>query len=231
MYPMQNPFVPMNRRTIRGPVNPMDKATIVSIYPREIDERKHTIQPGRFFIPAGSFTNPSILSVGPSSWWKIIDEDQAPLEIPTSSILVADSIVKDYCNGILGCNMNDAMPGLFFVNGEKTLGQIRKEFSVELDKALMRQKKWYEILIKMADALWARSNGNPLAISDDMRMAAKENGLTETKDWMKDFKMIDMVRCKACGALRNPLYPICSQCHAIDDPERAKELGIVFAKG
>ena len=65
-----------NRRTIRSPINPMDKSTIVSIYPREIDEVKHTIEPGRFHINAGSRDKPSSLVVGTSVWWKDIDPEQ-----------------------------------------------------------------------------------------------------------------------------------------------------------
>ncbi len=223
------------RRTIRGPINPLDKSTIVSILPKEVDEVKHTIQPGRFIIPPGSYDNPAILVVGPSSWWREIDEDQPLLEIPVSSIQIADSVVKDYCNGILACNMSDCMPGLFYVPGAKqnpkgealkmdTLDWIKKEYKSELDKALVRQKNWYAMLIKMADALWARSNGNPLAVSDDMRLAAKEMNI-QTKDWMKDFQMVDMVRCFACGALKNPLYPVCAACRAIDQAHpKAKDI-------
>ena len=175
------------RRTIRGPVNPMDKTTIVSIYPYEIDEVKNTISPGRFIIPAGSYDNPSVVVVGPSSWWREIDEEQPLLEIPVSSIQIADSIIKDYCNGILGCNMADAMPGLFYIPGSFNLTDVRKSYKHELDAALVRQRNWYLMLVKLADSLWARSNGNPLAISDSMRNAAKELNLE--KDWMKDFRM------------------------------------------
>ena len=216
------------RKAIRGPVNPMDKTTIVSIYPSEIDEVKNTISPGRFIIPAGSYDNPSVVVVGPSSWWREIDEEQPLLEIPVSSIQIADSIIKDYCNGILGCNMNDAMPGLFYVPGAFTLVDIRKSYKHELDAALVRQRNWYSVLVKLADSLWARSNGNPLAISDSMRTAAKEMNLE--KDWMKDFKMVETVRCKACGSLLNPMFPVCPTCHAINDPAKAKELGLTFVQ-
>jgi uncharacterized OB-fold protein len=61
-----------------------------------------------------------------------------------------------------------------------------------------------------------------------MRLAAKEMNLQ--KDWMKDFKMVDTVRCKACGSLRNPQFPVCPTCKAIDDPAKAKELGLTFAQ-
>lgn len=216
------------RRTIRAPINPLDKSTIVSIYPREIDEVKCTIQPGRFIVPPGSYDKPSLLVVGPSSWWREIDEHQPLLEIPVSSIQIADSVVKDYCNGLLACNMSDTMPGLFYLPGEHNLITLVKSYKHELDKAQERQRNWYSAMVKLADALWARSNGNPLAISDLMRLAAKELNQRE-KDWMKDFQMIDMVRCHACGSLKNPLYPVCISCKSID-PEHSKAKEIKFAQ-
>lgn len=220
----------LRRRTVRQPVNPMDKATVVSIYPKAIEEVKHTIEPGRFAIAAGSYEKPALLVVGPSSWWREIDEEQPLLEIPVSSIQIADSVVRDYCNGILGSNMGDIMPGLFYVAGEHTIESIRKSFQKELDKAKIKQHKFYTLLVTLADALWARSQGNPLAISDDMRMAARELNLTETKDWMRDFKMVNMVRCKACGSLKNPDYPICSSCH-FPDPDHPMTKQLLAIKG
>ncbi len=221
-------FKAMNRRTIRGPVNPLDKSTVVSIYPREINERKITIVPGDFHVPAGSYDSPALLVVGPSSWWREIDEDQPLLEIPVSSLQVADSIVKDYCNGIFACDMGNSMPGLFYIPGEHNIISIKKSYQHELDKAKQRQHSFYSTLVKMADSLWARSNGNPLTISDDMRLAANELNL-KTKDWMKDFQMTEMVRCKACGSLKNPLYPICAQCH-FPDPDHPMTKQLLEAK-
>lgn len=218
-----------NRRTVQGPTNPMDKATIVSIYPREIDEIKHTISPGRFIIPPGTYEKPSTLVVGPSSWWREIDTDQPLLEIPTSSIVVAEAIIKDYCNSIFGVEPGQSHLGLFYVMGEHDAASIKGKFSQELFKAKLQQKKWYDILVLAADALWARSNGNPMAISDDMRMAAREVGLADTKDWMKQHQSIDLIRCKACGSLKSANFPVCQTCKAIDDPAKAKELGLSFA--
>jgi len=223
------PGTDWKRRTIRGPINPLDKSTIVSIYPKPIEERKPTISPGQFNIAAGSVQKPELLIVGPSSWWRDIDEDQPLLEIPVSSIQIADSVVRDYCNGILACDMDQSMPGLFYIPGAKlnaknepdysaTLAWVQKEYSNQLKAAERRQHNWYAVLVKLADSLWARSNGNPLAISDDMRMAARELNLSQVKDWMKDFQMVEMVRCKACGSLKNPQYPICAQCH-FPDPD------------
>lgn len=193
----------------------MDKSTVVSIYPKEIIEIKHTIQPGRFVIPAGTYEKPAILVVGSSSWWREIDEEQPLLEIPTSSIQIADSIVRDYCNGLLACNMGNAMPGIFFVPGEKTVAQLQLTDSAFLSRAKIKQDAWYLELVKMADVLWARTNGSPLCIADDMRLAARELGLTN-KDWMADFQTIQQVRCVACGAFKNPAFPVCQTCKSVD---------------
>ena len=220
----------MKRKTIRAPVNPMDKSTVISIFPKNVPpERKPTIQPGIFHVQYGTYENPSCLVIGPSSWWKEIDENQPLLEIPQSSIVIADSIVKDWANGIVGCDMGENMPGWFYLPGEWTARKLHEEKQEYLDEAHRKQKNWYKVLVQMADAMWARSNGNPLTISDEMRLAARELNFTN-RDWLKDAEVMELVRCKACGHLKNPLYPVCPNCKAIDDPDRAKELGLVFAQ-
>lgn len=218
-----------NRRTIRAAINPLDKSTVVSILPKPLYERKATIQPGLFELKPGNFENPSILVVGPSSWWREVDEGQPLLEIPVSSIQIADSIVRDYCNGLLACNMSDQMPGLFYVPGEYALDRLKKEHMPLLLKAQASQKKWFFELVKFADILWSRSNGNPLSISDDARLACKELNI-HNKPWLGDIQAMELVRCVACGSLRNPAFPVCQTCKAIADPVKAKELGLTFAQ-
>ena len=221
---LQNPL----RRTVRSMVNPLDKTTVVSIFPRYISEEKPTIQPREFRIEAGSPEKPSFLVVGPSSWWREVDEDQPLLEIPVSSIQIADSIVRDYCIGMLMVSMPDTMPGLFYLPGEVDLKRLKTDYAAVLKRAEIAQVKWFQSLVKLADSLWIRTDGNPLAISDDMRLAATHLGLD--KDWMRDYARMEMVKCIACGALRNPEFPVCGSCHAVVDKKRAEELGLVFAK-
>jgi len=212
------------RKAIRAQLNPMDKCTIVSIFPKEIIEEKPTTYPGKFHIPSGTFESPAILVVGSSSWWKDYDFEQPLLEIVQSSIQMADSIIKDYANGMLGCNMGDAMPGLFFILGEHTVLDIKTNYKKKLEEVKAKQDNWYHILVKLADSLWARTGKNPLAIWDEMRLAAKSLKLDD-REWVKDFKALELVSCKFCGGLRNPTYPICPSCKAIDkDHPLAKEL-------
>lgn len=206
---------PSNRRMVRTVKHPSDRCTIVSILPKHIREIKYTIEPGLFNILPGSYKSPSVLTVGPSSWWRDIDVDQPLLEIPVSSVQVADSIINDYCNGMVGCNMTDAMPGLFFVQGEVNTEEILEDYRSPLEACYEKQQNWFKNLVKHADSLWARGNGNPLVLSDEMRLAAQELNLQD-KPWLKDFKTFELVPCLACGTLRNPEYPVCPHCKYID---------------
>lgn len=216
------------RKTVRAPVNPFDKATVVSILPKPIREVKPTIQPGIFEIEKASYANPVVLNVGPSSWWREIDEEQPLIEIPVSAVSIADSIVRDYCNGILACDMGDLMPGLFWLPGSLTLKEVREKFTSQLEEANKKQRNWFGALVKMGDVLWARSQGNPLSISEDMKMAAQELGMTE-KEWLKNFEHMTMVRCKACGNMNRDDIVICPNCKVVLNPEQFAKLGMKFA--
>lgn len=218
-------FAPVIKRQIRAPINEHDKSTIVSVFPRLIHECKPTIFPGDFTIPAGSLENPGILVVGSSSWWKETDEGQPDLEVPQSSVMVADSIIKDWANGLLGCNMNDVMPGLFFLQGSLTALDVKVKHKDALERAIAKQKRWFEILVDMADALWANSNGNPRSISGDMKMAAEVLSI-KNKGWLSNAISFSMKNCQFCGFLTNFDFPICQNCKNIVNPEKAKELGL-----
>jgi hypothetical protein len=222
------PWHDMRRKTVRAPVNPLDKATVFSIYPVAIRETKITLQPGVFEIAAGSYNEPASLVVGPSSWWRELSLEEPLLEIPVSAILIAESIVRDYCNGLIECDMNENMPGIFFMPGVVTIDSLKALHKPILDRAQQKQKNWYLRLVEQADTLWARTNGNPLAISNDMRIAATELGLT--KDWMKNYTQVELVRCRACGNLNNSTIVVCPNCKVILDEEKFKTLGLSFAK-
>lgn len=205
---------PINRPTIRSPKNPMDKCTIVSIYPKEIKDSKDTIQPSHYSIPAGSLEKPAIVVVGAAGYVRDDDAEKPLVEIPVGSVSVAESVIRDYCIGLLGVAIGVAQPGLFWVPGEKSLLDILKNHKIDLNTANERQNNWYKILVRLADSLWARSNQNPLVIWDEMRMAAKHLGLD--KPWLKDYQAFEMIQCFACGALKNPVYPVCPSCKVVD---------------
>jgi hypothetical protein len=216
------------RKTIRAPINPLDKATIFSIFPKEIVEVKFTIQPGRFVIPAGTFENPSQLIVGPSSWWAEIDHTQPLLEIPTSAPAIADSVVRDYCNSLLGYSPDNRSPGVFYLAGEVSILELKAKHKELMLGIKERQKNWFVALIDLADALWARSNGNPMVIADDMKLAARELGL-EYKDWLKTYTHAELKKCVACGTMITNAVVVCPNCKVVVDVEQFKKLNLQFA--
>jgi hypothetical protein len=205
----------LSRRPVRGPVNPLDKSTIISIYPKPIEFKNPTLLPGKWNIEAGTVEKPAMLVVGPSSWWKDVGPDEPLIEIVQGSVQIAESLVKDYMNGMFAVNMVDAMIGLFFIPGEISRDKLMNEYHGLLGLALKHQSNYYRSLIKYADALWARSNGNPLALNDEMRMAARSLGVQD-RDWMKEHVNVGMVPCFACGEFKHPDYAICKACHSID---------------
>jgi len=217
----------LHRRTIRSEINPMDKATIFSIYPKNIPVRHETTQPSDYLIPKGTIENPGRLVVGTASWWLDKDPETPLLEIKVSSLQVADSIVKDHIKARIGVGPN-AHPGLFYMPGDISVKELQSKYPHLLIEAERKQRAWYEEIIKQSDIDWARSNGNPLAIDDTARLGCEALGYT--RDWMTRYRAAELVKCVACGELRNPQFPICGKCHAIVDKKRAEELGLVFAK-
>lgn len=217
------------RKLHRAPVNEMDKTTIVSIFPKNILSVNYTMFPGDFIVPKGSYEKPGILVVGPSSWWKEMEDlNQDPFEVTVGSLSVANSIINDWVNGLFGCDQATSMPGIFYVLGKKTAEEVKKDHKTQLDLAVVKQKKFYSTLIEYADSLWVRTQGNPKSISEDMKLAAQELSIKD-KPWMKDFTNFAMQECPACGNLRNPNYPVCPNCKAVIDKEKAKSLGIAFS--
>lgn len=217
----------MESQIIKGAVNPLDKATIVSIFPFPIIEIKYTIQPSRFEIPSGSYEKPGVLVVGSSSWFRKIEDSNQVIEIPHFAVQVAESIIKDYCIGLLECELNISSPGLFFIPGEFTFIEVLKGHKDKLDFANRIQRRWYEKLVISADAFWSVSNGNPRSISDLMRTAAKE--LKLDKPWLKDFSTMQLIPCKACGNMNRDNIIVCPNCKLVLRPEEFKKLQMEFA--
>lgn len=222
---MNNIIHNINRTAHRAPTNAMDKATIFSIFPKEVTEQKITLMPHNYVIPGGDMKNPGRLVVGAASWWRDVDPDQPLIEIPISSVVVADSIVTDWAKAIFGYTAGMRSPGIFWIPGELTVEQLKSTTHMpRLLQAEREQKAWFEYLCSIADSLWARSNGNPLAIMDDMKLAAERLGYS--RDWMKNHIAVSLVRCINCGELRNPEFPTCKHCHSVVDKALATKLGL-----
>lgn len=211
------------RQPMKMPVNPLDQATIVNIFPQKITDVKYTVFPGIFRIPEGRKDNPGILNLGTSSTWKDVGPDQELIEIPIAATVMANSIIEDWSKGLLAYDRNERMPGLFWIPGKLDKEQVLSNHQKEIEIADFKQRNWYQAQIKMADVLWARTQGNPLSISNHARLAAQELGL-KNKPWMQDFNTFEMLNCPMCGEMYNPAYPMCKNCKTIINPIAAANI-------
>jgi hypothetical protein len=221
-------FEATRRKRIFAPKNELDKCTVASIYPRQIIVRNHTIFPGLFVVPAGSVEHPGLLVVESSSWFKTDYNTNDDTEVVVGSPSIARSIIDDYARGLPNYNGAESMPGLFFVTGERDEDYILEHCQKQIADAERKQNNWYMSLVRQADTLWARANGNPLAISDDARLAAELLGLKD-KAWMQDFKTLELTNCPACGTPRNTNFPMCANCKTIIDKDKFASLGLSVA--
>lgn len=214
-------------RMLRTPRNPMDKATIVSLFPVALKEVKETLDVREYKIPAGSLENPTVITIGPAAWWRHDFDNDQKIENPVAATTIAHSVITDYCNGLLECDMESKMPAMFYIPGEISKDVIMKNYKDKLNEMNTKQRRWFEALVVHADALWSRSNHNPKVIWDMMKLAARELG--SDRAWLKDFNVVNMVKCFACGNLRDPEYPVCTACKSID-PKHPLAKDLMFAK-
>lgn len=220
-----NPVAAYDRKVIPPYIVEDDKSTVFSIFPRPLDERKETLNPGIFKLDAGSYEKPSRLVVGQSYWIKDPGPDEDLISIVTPSALIASSICND-----LGLIMSgaDARPGVFWVKGELTVEELKKKYPDALPLAKKRQDEWFKLLITMADVDWSRANGNPLAIWDVARQAAEALGIKD-KDWLQNQNAFERIPCVACGTFNKPGLALCPNCKVVIDEAKFKSLGLKFA--
>lgn len=231
----QVPVGNIGRKVIHQlPRNPADVTMLVSVLPKEIKEWKPTIFPGEFIIPAAIDGGFSLLKIEGTSWYlPSAIERMAPLEIQVNSLALAQAIVRDYASAIFESNSTQG-PGLFYIPGEWTektiLGYVdrvtKHTFTNILDSVRAKQKRWFLAIIASADKEWARTNGSPIAITDDARLGAELLNLKD-KPWMKDIQAAQLAPCPACGTMVNMNFAICMNCKTIVNQAKAKELGLI----
>jgi hypothetical protein len=200
----------------------MDKATVVSLFPMAIDERKPGIYPGHFTIPAAK-DDIEILHVGNSIYWVNFHDGRPSLQVNTPADEIAASIVNDFVRNIFGMNVeNSAWPGLFWVEGHPTKDEIKKKYADKIAEAQGNQRRWFENLIRLADDAWVGSNKQHRAIADIQRHACRTLGLT--RDWLIEIpSQAAMKTCPNCQENVNSQRVVC-KCGFIFDETKYKAM-------
>jgi len=201
-----------------------DKATVVSIFPMTIDERKPGIYPGHFKINPAKDGDFELLHVSPSVHWVQFYDGRPALKIATPGSDIATSIVNDFVRNIFGYDFeNDAYPGIFWVEGHVTKDEIKKSHMTPLRDATERQRRWFEHLVKLADDAFVGSNRQHKVIADVQRYACRNLGLT--RDWLIEIpeKQVAPKLCPNCQEKVNAARVVCA-CGFIFDETKYKAM-------
>lgn len=202
------------------------KATIASFVPWDIIETKPGMIPGEFKIPASDGKTPSILVIDDATTNIYMGADQGTFPVPVPVDKLAESIINDSVKAVMEVD-SDAKPGMFWVEGEKTVKEILEKYADQCTAAKLRQAKWFMKLIKLADDTWNRFHQHRM-ISDMQRTAAHQLGLS-SKEWAITPEPISLIKCPACTTMIESTALVCKNCRAIINPEKAKAAGITFA--
>jgi len=196
-------------------------ATLISVYPFEINEQKPGIYPGNFYLPAAK-DKPQSLIIGEA--FHFVDRvDAAPLRVRVLPQELAQSIVDDWASAHLGVIMAEGIaPGLFWIPGAHSNDKIEVTFIDKISEARAHQRRWFENLIRIADDDWSRYHKH-VVISDIQRFAVKSLGLE--RDWSIQVKEVQVLKtCPACQSKIDSKAIVCPTCKVILDTEEYKKL-------
>ena len=139
--------------------------------------------------------------------------DKRNFEIALSAREIAEDLARELNND----SGEGSFHGVFVAAGSTPTDE-------ELADARRRLEDFYRRLVATADLEWERSH-NPMFITDLDRRAARE--LKLDKPWLYDPK--PQSECPACAEKIKPGVAVCRSCHAILDPAKAAQFGLVPA--
>jgi len=188
-----------------------DKSTVFSICPFPIDQLKPGIYPGRFKIdPCLDDRTPQHLVVGVSSYVVDVPGRKTALRMTQSSILIANSIVRDLMDSMLWYEP-EAHPGICWLQGEISLQKFLIEHKDKHEEMRTVQKKWFINIVKKTEDDWKKYK-NSRVVSDSARFAVRYLGI-ELPEWMSVETIgLEHVRCPACSTMNDPNNAWCMNC-------------------
>lgn len=194
----------------------MSQYSIVSLYPAVIKERKRSIYPSEFLLPAAPRGGVSVTLLDDLYTRKIYQMDGKSLTVDVKLKEVAEAVCNDFLNSLIlvsvGCK-----PGLFCMEGTYKADEVMDKFSAEVKKQAGYQRAWFERLVNRADDDWKQS-GLHKNITGLQRMACDQLGLN--KEWNIDLSTQVTVRCPFCTLIIPQSAVVCHHCRQVVDPVR-----------
>lgn len=197
------------------------ETTIASLVPVKVSEKKNSLIPSDYEIPASNGTIPQVLHVSGAIHYVYIGENlkKFPVRVPADEL--ATSIVNDLIHATLAVDFSSkAMPGIFWVPGKLSSKEIMQQFAEFVSEAIENQKRWFLALVKMGDDDWQKLHRHS-AISDLQRKAAKLLNLQD-REWIVE-ERAGLVACPACKTLIQLGTIRCPTCTTILDPVAYKK--------
>lgn len=162
-------------------------ATIVSVFPFNIVEKKPGLVPPEFHLPAAEKGSFEILHVGLCGTFLFIDSDRGSVKTTEFADTVAESVVRDFITAMLGYEGDHCSPGIFWVPGKLTKAEIIKDHQEKLERADKGQYNWFVRIVRIADDAWNKGKSHA-QINDMQRYAAKSLDLK--RDWLIEYVSI-----------------------------------------
>lgn len=204
-----------------------DIATVISMLPVRLEEKKPGLYPGTYIIPAVKERGEINCLIVKEGVHYVPQLEHPPYKAVTPPGEIAKSIVTDYIEAQLGRD-EDAEPGLFWTYGEYSRDLAFIELRDEIHAANVKQRNWFVNLVRIADIEWAKSPNNHNVITDLMRHAAKTLGLE--KPWQVDPENLSLIYCPACHGNVSPKAVVCGACGCILDEKKYAEFQFAVRK-
>lgn len=204
-----------------------DVATVISLLPVPIHERKPGLYPGTYQIPAAKERGDINTLIIQEGIHYVPQLDHPPYKAITPPGEIAKAVVGDYIESVLGRD-EDAEPGLFWTFGEYSPDLAMIELKDEIHDASVKQNRWFVNLVRIGDTEWARNPNNHNVITDLMRHAAKSLGLD--KEWLIDIENIALIYCPACRTSISSKAVVCGSCGCVVNKEAYSKLEFAVKK-
>lgn len=204
--------------------------TIVSGYPEAISEKKISLMPDTFEIPAAEKGDFHVLHVDHAVTFRYIDEARGTDRRPIFDKELAEAICADLSKAKIEVDAS-AGPALYAIEGKLSKEDILKDKSLkkQLDEALARQNVWFQRLVQRADDDWAKYKRHTV-INALQRKAANYLGLGN-KEWALELSQMLIANCKFCGSPVRPEVIVCPTCHNVLNKEAYAREGGIIASG
>ncbi len=203
-------------------------STIISLLPFNLCENKPGLNPNEFTINKAEGDKFG-LTVIPNHVHYLVNPDPLAdakdvrnIKVPVPAIELAQSIINDYTNALLGVVVPDAVPGLLAVKGDYIdRKEVSSKFMKELLALRIAQNNWFKNLVELADDVWSKTR-SPISISDLQRDGCRMLGLK--REWLSPLPSEQIEKCPFCQNPINSGAVKCITCHEILDKKKYGEL-------